>query len=43
MGVERRTNPFLRAGDPELAKVLGMENSAPVDVFAEIRTQKDNF
>ena len=43
MGVERRTNPFLRAGDPALAKVLGMEGSSPVEVFAEIRTQKDNF
>ena len=43
MGVERRTNPFLRAGDPALDKVLGMEGSSPVEVFAEIRARKDNF
>ncbi|CAN0587232.1 unnamed protein product [Laminaria digitata] len=43
MGVERRTNPFLRADDPAFARVLGMEGRTPVEVFAEVRTQKDNF
>ncbi len=43
MGVERRTNPFLRADDASFAKVLGMDGRTPVEVFAEIRGQKDNF
>ena len=43
MGVERRTNPFLRADDPQMAAVIGMEGKPPVEVFAEIRTRKDNF
>ncbi len=43
MGVERRTNPFLRADDPALAKALGMEGKAPAEVFAEVRSRKDNF
>ena len=43
MGVERRTNPFLRSDDAGFAKVLGMEGASPVEVFAEVRGQKDNF
>lgn len=43
MGLERRTNPFLRAGDPALARALGMEGRPPVEVFAEVRTRKDSF
>ena len=43
MGVERRTNPFLRADDPEMATIIGMEGEPPVEVFSEIRTRKDNF
>ena len=43
MGVERRTNPFLRAGDPSFAETLGMKDSAPVEIFAEVRGKKDNF
>ena len=43
MGVERKTNPFLRADDPALAAVIGMEGKPPVEVFAEIRLRKDNF
>jgi hydroxyacylglutathione hydrolase len=43
MGVERRTNPFLRSDDPAFAKVLGMEGNTPVEVFAAVRGQKDNF
>ena len=41
---EAATNPFMRADDPTLAAALGMEAGAdPVDVFAEVRTRKDNF
>lgn len=43
MGLERRTNPFLRAADPALARALGMEGRPPVEVFAEVRTRKDSF
>lgn len=43
MGLERRTNPFLRADDAAFAAALGMEGSAPVEIFAEVRTRKDNF
>ncbi len=43
MGVERKTNPFLRADQPEFAAVLGMERSSSVDVFAEVRSRKDKF
>jgi len=40
---ELETNPFLRASNPALKAVLGMENASDADVFAEIRTRKDNF
>jgi hydroxyacylglutathione hydrolase len=40
---ELATNPFLRAHDPAIQANLGMEGADPVDVFAEIRSRKDNF
>lgn len=40
---ERATSPFLRAGNSELAGLLGMAGADPVDVFAEVRRRKDNF
>lgn len=40
---ELATNPFLRASDPALKSALGMANAPDRDVFAEIRTRKDNF
>ena len=40
---EMRTNPFLRADDPDLMAAIGMADAAPADVFAEIRSRKDNF
>ncbi len=40
---ELATNPFLRATDPDVQAHLGMTGAAPADVFAEIRTRKDNF
>ena len=43
MGLERRTNPFLRADDAAFAATLGMADKLPVEVFAEVRTRKDNF
>lgn len=43
IALERATNPFLRATDAAVQAHLGMSGAAPVDVFAEIRTRKDNF
>jgi hydroxyacylglutathione hydrolase len=43
IGEEKKTNPFLRADDPNLMKGLGMAGAKPSAVFAEIRTRKDKF
>lgn len=43
IGLEKETNPFLRAADPDIRRVLGMENASNDEVFAEIRRRKDNF
>lgn len=40
---ELATNPFLRATDPAVQAHLGMTGADAADVFAEIRTRKDNF
>ncbi|MBN2907759.1 MAG: hydroxyacylglutathione hydrolase [Rhodobacteraceae bacterium] len=40
---ELATNPFLRAGLPEVKSALGMEQASDVEVFAEIRARKDRF
>ncbi|WP_417677871.1 hydroxyacylglutathione hydrolase [Roseibium sp.] len=42
MSQELATNPFLRANDPGIRKNLGLESASDADVFAEIRTRKDN-
>jgi hydroxyacylglutathione hydrolase len=43
LALEKETNPFLRADDPDFAARLGMKGAAPEDVFAEIRRRKDVF
>ena len=43
MGLEKATNPFLRAGSAEIRKSLGMEKASDVAVFGEIRRRKDSF
>ena len=43
MGSERKANPFLRADAPELAAAIGMTGKGPVEIFAKVRTRKDNF
>ena len=43
IALERATNPFLRADNAAVQAHLGMSGAAPVDVFAEIRTRKDQF
>jgi len=40
---ELATNPFLRAGDPDLQASIGMDGADPVAVFAELRRRKDAF
>ena len=40
---ELATNPFLRADDPDIRARLGMTDAQAAEVFAEIRTRKDNF
>lgn len=43
MGLEKETNPFLRATDPSIRRNLIMEGKTHEEVFAEIRKRKDNF
>jgi len=43
LGVEKRTNPFLRADNPELQAAIGMTNTPAAAVFAHIRQKKDIF
>ena len=43
IGLEKETNPFLRATDPAIRKNLGMETASDVEVFTEIRARKDRF
>lgn len=43
IGVELDTNPFLRPADPGIRAHLGMGDATDAQVFAEIRTRKDNF
>lgn len=42
IGLELKTNPFLRAADPAIRQHLGMTDASDAEVFAEIRTRKDN-
>jgi len=43
MGLEKKTNPFLRPDSAEIRKSLGMEKAGDVAVFGEIRARKDKF
>lgn len=40
---EMATNPFLRAHDLSIRRILNLENASDEEVFAEIRKRKDNF
>lgn len=40
---ELATNPFLRAGDKDIRKLLAMETASDQQVFAELRRRKDSF
>jgi hydroxyacylglutathione hydrolase len=39
--IERATNPFLRAEDPDIQGAIGMKGADPADVFAELRARKN--
>ena len=41
IGLEKATNPFLRAADPDLRRSIGMENASDLEVFTEVRARKD--
>lgn len=43
IGLEKETNPFLRAADPALRARLRMEAARDAEVFAEVRRRKDVF
>lgn len=44
MGMEKRTNPFLKADAPEMAQAMGLDRDVdPSVVFAALRAAKDNF
>ena len=43
MGLEKRTNPFLRPHSEEIRRTLGMEHAGDAAVFAEMRRRKDSF
>lgn len=43
LGEEKAANPFLRADDPAMAKLMKMEGADPAEIFAAIRKAKDSF
>jgi hydroxyacylglutathione hydrolase len=43
LGLEKRTNPFLRADDADLARRMGLPATAPAAVFGALRAAKDAF
>jgi hydroxyacylglutathione hydrolase len=43
IGEEKATNPFLRAGQPALAKAVGREGADPAVVFQALREWKNRF
>ena len=43
LGLEKKTNPFLRPMSENLQATLNMAGASLVDVFAETRRRKDNF
>ncbi len=43
MAVEKATNPFLRADEPDVARALGMDGADPAEVFARLRKGRDTF
>jgi hydroxyacylglutathione hydrolase len=43
LGVEKRTNPFLRADNPALQAAQNMTDADPTDVFTKVRQARNSF
>ena len=43
LAMEKATNPFLRADQPQIAEHFGLSQAKPASVFAALRKAKDNF
>ena len=43
IGLERRTNPFVRPDSAEIQKIVGLSGATASEVFTEVRHRKDNF
>ncbi|MEL6958152.1 MAG: hydroxyacylglutathione hydrolase [Pseudomonadota bacterium] len=43
LGLEKQTNPFLRADHPDQMAALAMDGADPADVFAHVRKRRDSF
>lgn len=43
LALELATNPFLRPDSPEIRSNVGLPDASPAEVFAAVRTRKDNF
>jgi len=43
IGLERRTNPFLRPDSAGLREAVGLASASDEEVFAEVRRRKDRF
>jgi hydroxyacylglutathione hydrolase len=43
LGLEKKTNPFLRPDSTEIRRSVDLESAGTVEVFAEIRRRKDAF
>ncbi len=43
IGLEKKTNPFLRPDSAEIRRTLSLQDASDVEVFAEIRKRKDSF
>jgi hydroxyacylglutathione hydrolase len=41
IGIEKATNPFLRADDPRLAEAVGLQGHPAIEVFAALREAKN--
>jgi hydroxyacylglutathione hydrolase len=43
IGLEKKTNPFLRANEPAVRAAVGLPNAPAAEVFGEVRKRKDSF
>jgi hydroxyacylglutathione hydrolase len=43
LGLEKRTNPFLRSGEPAVATALNLEGAPAGEIFAALRRRRDQF